>query len=229
MPTPAAEDYLMAIYALRSEGQRVIGARLAEVLKVKPSTVTAAVRRLQRDGQVTLHSGKTIAFTDQGQKNMEGLIRRHRLAERWLADVLGIGWHECHEEAHRLEHALSDRVADRLSRALGNPSTCPHGSPIPGNPTPRSADKLLLLSDVSPGQEVTVERVSELMEFRPEFLKYLDDHGLRPGVSVRVTNVEAVSGLLLLQLKGRRATVSREIADRVWVRQLARRHSSANP
>ncbi len=223
MPSPAAEDYLMAIYALRSEGQRVIGARLAEVLNVKPSSVTAAVRRLQRDGQVTVQSGKTIAFTDQGQKHMEGLIRRHRLAERWLADVLGIGWHECHEEAHRLEHALTARVADRLSRSLGNPSTCPHGSPIPGNPTLRSTGKLLLLSDVSPGEEVTVERVSELMEFRPEFLKYLDDHGLRPGVFVRVADVEAVSGLQMLRLKGKRATVSRDIAEKVWVRPLVRR------
>ena len=113
-PTPTVEDYLHAIYSLQGEGEEVFSARLARRMRVAPPTAWATVRRMLRDGLVTLDRKKTIHLTEKGQRLAENIVRRHRLAERFLTDILGLGWADCHEEAHLFEHALTPRLEQRI-------------------------------------------------------------------------------------------------------------------
>src|SRR5215472_4220878 len=122
------EDYVLAIYRTQAAGEHVLGARLAEQLGVSPPTVTEMLGRLRREGLVA--AGRPVRLTEAGLGLARTLVSRHRLAERFLVDVLGLGWEEVHEEAHRLEHAMSARVTERLAEFLGHPTTCPHGHPI---------------------------------------------------------------------------------------------------
>ncbi|MEW5815619.1 MAG: metal-dependent transcriptional regulator [Spirochaetota bacterium] len=220
MSTPTTDDYLVAVYTLESEGQDVIGARLAELLGVKPSTVTVTIQRMIRDGLVVLLPGKRISPTEKGRRQVESLIRRHRLLERWLTDVLGIAWHQCHQDAHRLEHAINDLIANRLSVSMGNPATCPHGNPIPGNSSKSVAGTSLLLSASPLGQKMVIDRISEMSEYIPDLLEYLSAHGLQPGTSLRIKRVETPGELIIIDLCGKEMAVSKRIAEKIWV-QLA--------
>src|SRR5205085_2245928 len=123
------------------DGYTVIAARLAERLNVSPPTVTATLQRMQRDGLIEHGPRKEILLTDEGRQAAEDIVRRHALAERLLTDLLKMPWHESHEEAHGVEHALSPNIEARLLQALGNPSTCPPGNPIP-SPGPLAPDEL---------------------------------------------------------------------------------------
>ncbi len=131
-PSPTVEDYLQAIYSLEGEGETVISARLARRMRVTPPTAWATVQRMVRDGRVELDAKKVVRLTEAGRAAAEDIVRRHRLSERFLTDILGLGWAEAHEEAHRFEHAMSSRLEERILALLGNPTHCPHGSPIPG-------------------------------------------------------------------------------------------------
>ena len=131
-PTAKVDDYLQAIYSLDGEGETVFSARLARRMSVTPPTAWATVRRMARDGLVSLDGKKVITLTKKGHELAEDITRRHRLAERFLVDVMGLGWAEAHEEAHTFEHAITPRLEKRIFELAGNPKTCPHGSPIPG-------------------------------------------------------------------------------------------------
>ena len=128
---PPLEEYLEAIWELEEEGVQVIQARLAEHLGHSAPSVSEMVRRLRTDGYVAL-DGRSLSLTDKGRTRAVSVVRKHRLAERLLTDVIGIPWHKTHEEACRWEHVISDEVEERLVVLLGNPATCPHGNPIPG-------------------------------------------------------------------------------------------------
>src|SRR5688500_10722641 len=128
---PPLEEYLEAIHELEEEGVQVIQARLAERLGHSAPSVSETMRRLKDDGYVTL-SNRTISFTEKGRQRAESVVRKHRLAERLLTDVIGLEWHKAHLEACRWEHVISDEVEERLVALLENPQTCPHGNPIPG-------------------------------------------------------------------------------------------------
>jgi len=132
MPTQAVEEYLESIYKLNLRGGRVIAARLAEDLSVSAPTATEMLRRLRDAGYVRMGAEKEITLTDAGVAAAEVLVRRHRLSERLLTDILGMPWSRAHEEACKFEHVISPEVEARLARVLDNPSTCPHGNPIPG-------------------------------------------------------------------------------------------------
>ena len=148
--------YLEAIYYIRAEGESVRSARLADWLSVSRPTVTAALRRMSRDGMVRLNRRKEIELTGRGEGAAEAIVRRHRIVERWLTDAMGLDWVTADKEAERLEHALSDLVAERLYRALGKPTSCPHGNPIPGYSTMRANE--LRLSALKPGETATITR-----------------------------------------------------------------------
>ncbi|MBI2887037.1 MAG: metal-dependent transcriptional regulator [Chloroflexi bacterium] len=185
------DEYLEAVYILEVEGISVIGARVADLLGVRAPSVTEALRRLEQRGMVVMDDHRTIVLTPQGWERAEGLIRRHRLAERWLTDVLALDWADADVEAHRLEHAFSQEVADRLSAMMGHPRTCPHGNPIPGNwPSPGFCG--LSLDQVAPGEAVEVERLLEHAEVDQKLLKYLWQHQILPGTLV--TMVEQLPG-----------------------------------
>src|SRR5207249_10686447 len=140
--TPAIQDYLGAIYDLAGSDKPVIGARLARHMHISAPSITEALRRMQREGYVTVASKKESRLTAKGLDIARTMARRHRLIERWLTDVLGLDWSRAHDEAHRLEHALSPVVEERLATLLGMPSTCPHSNPIPGIPQPTELDPI---------------------------------------------------------------------------------------
>ena len=130
---PPLEEYLEAIAELEEEGIAVIQARLAERLEHTPASVSEMIHRLRDEGYINI-DGRAITLTDDGRSRAESVVRKHRLAERLLTDIIGLPWSQVHLEACRWEHVISDQVEERLVALLGNPTTCPHGNPIPGTP-----------------------------------------------------------------------------------------------
>lgn len=217
VPTSSVvEDYLLAIYSMASEGKPVIAARLAETLGVTPPTVTATVRRLSREGLVEAGGRREISLTERGLKQAEFMVRRHHLAERFLADVLRVPWHRVHEEAHQLEHGISPDVERRLAAWLGEPATCPHGNPIPGHT--QQAD-LVPLDSLPAGSEAVVERILEHAEDDSAFLEFLDRHQLRPGARLRVVRTESFNQTVRIQVNGQEVALGANAAHNLWVRQ----------
>ncbi len=194
---PPVEEYLETIQALTEEGVPVIQARIAERLGRSAPSVSEMLDRLTIDGYLT-RSGRVIELTQEGRTLADSVIRKHRLAERLLVDIIGLPWHKAHVEAGRWEHVISDEVELRLVALLGNPSTCPHGNPIPGAP---AVDDVLqvALSDVSPGSTVRLRRITEEVELDMVALEYLDSHGLVPGTMAEVRD-RAPDGTVTLQL-----------------------------
>lgn len=201
---------------LADEGQTVIGARLSEILHVSRPTVTATLKRLMRDGLLKFGSRKELLLTAQGRQTAERLMRRHRLVERWLTDVLGMGWAQADAEAHRLEHALSLEVEERLNKHLGYPSTCPHGNRIPGNPPPPDQD-WKPLTDKKPRDRFVIQRVAEPVENAADVLRFVEERGLMPGVTVTCVDREPHDGTLTLQVGQRIVSVSHYIASNIYV------------
>ena len=128
--TVAEEEYLQSLFWLQEAGLPMTGANVARAMQLSPPTVHEMVGRLERDGYITRDKDRTIAFTDERREHAEGIVRRHRLIERFLTDVLGVPWDEVHEEAERLEHAMSPVLEERMLAAIGDAKTCPHGHPI---------------------------------------------------------------------------------------------------
>lgn len=214
MPTqasPATEEYLQAVYTLADEGGQVISARLAEFLGISPAAVSEMVHRLERDGLVRLDERKEVRFTERGYTAASSIVRRHRLAERMLVDLLGYEWWKTHEEAERIEHAMSPEMEERLVRVLGDPQTCPHGNPMPGTtPTPTRP-----LERLSVGERARVERIPDQFEHEPGFLEYLDTQGVRPGVTLEM--IEQRPGLLRVGVDGTTRSVRPDCGQKVWV------------
>jgi DtxR family Mn-dependent transcriptional regulator len=193
---PPLEEYLEAIHELEEEGTLVIQARLAERLGHSAPAISEMVRRLREEGYVEI-DGRAVHLTDSGRSLAESVVRKHRLAERLLTDIIGLPWHRSHLEACRWEHVISDEVEARLVKLLGNPTTCPHGNPIPG--TRQSTQALTMLSDAKGGDHVRLERVTEQVEIDSASLEYLSDHGFVPGTEATVSS-RAPDGTLTLDL-----------------------------
>lgn len=212
MPTAALEEYLEAIYKLAKDGP-VRPSRVAERMSVSGPTVTATLRRLAARGLV-VRKGTTIVLTPEGTLRALEIVRRHRLAETFLVQTLGLDWNAAHEEACRLEHALSERVLEALETFLGNPGSCPHGHPIPGADGSVVDVAGLPLSEVDAGAAASVLFVAEENE---DILAYLGELGLKPGARVRVVEAAPFQGPLTLEVGGVRRAVAREVARLVAV------------
>lgn len=217
-PTTTVEDYLQCIYSLEGEGDTVISARLARRMRVTPPTAWATVRRMVRDDLVTLDSKKVIHLTPKGRELAEDITKRHRLAERFLCDVLGLGWAEAHEEAHIFEHAITPRLEPRIFALAGNPTTCPHGSPIPGTGDKLASD-LLPLSTLTAGEYATVEFISEELEDDLELLRYLERGQIVPGSRIRMVEVAPYTGVVILERDGSQVPLGLPIAAKIRVRR----------
>src|SRR5215472_305543 len=176
------EEYLETIYNLSMENEIVIGARLAERFHVAPPSVTEMLKRLVRDGYIEMNSKRQVTLTEPGYQAAEAVLRRHRLTERFLVDMLGMQWHEVHEEACRLEHFISGAVENRVFASLNNPTTCPHGNPIPGLvPNARSYLKdqhAMRLSTLAVGQTASILLISEVVEDEEALVLYMHEKGL---------------------------------------------------
>lgn len=210
---PPLEEYLEAIWELQEEGTPVIQARLAERLGHAPPSVSEMIGRLRADGFIESEK-RALRLTSKGRKRAESVVRKHRLAERLLTDIIGLEWHKTHLEACRWEHVISDDVEARLVVLLGNPSTCPHGNPIPGAPAPKH--HLTALADSKPGDHVRLERVTEQVETDTKSLTYLDTHGFIPGVDAEV-RAKAADGTLTLQLSEGEIALKPALAEQLFV------------
>jgi DtxR family transcriptional regulator, Mn-dependent transcriptional regulator len=226
--TPVVESFCETIYNMAMEGDVVIGARLAERFHVAPPTVTETLKRMVRDGLVEMDARRQVTLTPRGVELAEAVLRRHRLTERFLVDMLGMQWHQVHEEACRLEHHISGAVEARVVASLDHPTTCPHGNPIPGYvPSARTylADHgAIRLLSAQPGVPVTILCVSEVVEDEQELISYLHDRGLTPGIRLILTakpdsdqHSAVTEAQVELDLAGRRLSVPARVAYSLWV------------
>ena len=210
----ASDDYLTAIYRLHhDEGQDVIAVRLADRLGITPPSVAGMLKRLQRDGLVEVDPRKLIHLTPEGVRRAEQMVRRHRLAECLITDVLKVPWWRAYEEAHLLEHGLSDVTEPQLFKALGRPQRSPFGYPIPGAGAPGRLS-MLTLADVAQGETVVIDRVFEEDE---RLLQFFDEEGFRPGEHVLLEAVAPYRGTLTALLNGRSVVLGSQVAERIWV------------
>ena len=206
--TEGEEHYLETIFWLEEAGLPITGANIARAQQVSPPTVHEMVGRLERDGFIERAADKTLAFTGTGREHAESVVRRHRLVERFLTDVMGIPWDEVHEEAERMEHAMSPRLEESMRRAIGDATTCPHGHPIvagarePGVP----------LADVAEGAKVRILRFENEAE---DVLKYLKEAGLYPGLEGTVADPGEEE--ITVESDGERISVTRSVAETVSV------------
>jgi DtxR family Mn-dependent transcriptional regulator len=222
------EEYLETIYNMSAEDEPVIGARLAEKFRVSAPTVTEMLKRLVRDGYVAMDARRVVTLTEAGYQAAEAVLRRHRLTERFLVDMLGMQWHQVHEEACRLEHFISGAVEARVVASLNHPTTCPHGNPIPGLvPSARTYLKdhgALRLASIEPGGSAAILCISEVVEDEEALIHYLHDKELTPGTRLTVlahdssdTAGDEEQEQFRLQVHGRDVCISKGVAAKIWV------------
>ena len=207
--TVAEEEYLQTLFWLEEANLPMTGANIARAMQLSAPTVHEMVVRLERDGYITRARNKLISFTPSGHEHAQGVVRRHRLIERFLTDVLGIAWDEVHEEAERLEHAMSPVLEERMLAAIGDAKTCPHGHPI-GNATRIDG---VPLADVAEGASVTILRFENEAE---DLLHYLKASGIEPGMNGTVTGTSDEE-VTVSHDDGRARTVTFSVAETVSV------------
>jgi DtxR family transcriptional regulator, Mn-dependent transcriptional regulator len=208
--TVAEEEYLQTLFWLQEAGLPMTGANVARAMQLAPPTVHEMIGRLERDGYITRAGDKSISFTDSGQQHAEEIVRRHRLIERFLTDVLGIPWHEVHEEAERLEHAMSPVLEERMLAAIGDAKTCPHGHPIVAGTRIQGVP----LADVAEGASIKVLRFENEAE---ELLHYLKTTGIEPGVEGTIETPGSDGGDVVVRTGERTLTVDGTVAETVSV------------
>jgi DtxR family Mn-dependent transcriptional regulator len=210
---PAFEEYCETIFELREDDVDVIQARIAERLEVSRPAVSEMIRRMEGHGLVDLE-GSVIRLTRDGSALAESVVRRHRLAERFLTDILGLSWADAHQEAGKWEHVISEPVEDAMVRVLGDPTTCPHGNPIPGSHY--HAPDTVALSEIQVGGPFTVSRIPEELEFTPGLLEFLEEASLQPGVSGMVT-ASSPDGTTTVEIDGRHVGIGEFASRRILV------------
>ncbi len=213
---PPVEEYLETMLGLDEEGVPVIQARIAERLGRSAPSVSEMLDRLREEGYVD-REGRRLSLTPSGRALAEKVVRKHRLAERLLVDVIGLEWHKVHREAGRWEHVISDDVEARLVEILGDPATCPHGNPIPGSHTPAPTVATRPLAEVDEGEEVRLLRVSEEVELNLGSLTLLDEGGFIPGVVARIGERDGEGSVQVTAEGGKPIRVSAALSDRLFV------------
>jgi DtxR family Mn-dependent transcriptional regulator len=207
--TVAEEEYLQTLFWLQEAKLPMTGANVARAMQLSAPTVHEMIGRLERDGYITRAADKAISFTDSGLDHAEGVVRRHRLIERFLTDVLGIPWDEVHEEAERLEHAMSPVLEERMLAAIGDAKTCPHGHPIAGG----NRIEGVPLADVQEGAAVTILRFENEAE---DLLHYLRESGIEPGMKGTLTATSDVEVTVTAE-DGHTRSVTFSVAETVSV------------
>ncbi len=214
--TPTVDRYLEAIYYIAGEGETVRPSRLAYWLDVSAPTVSDALRRLERDGWLVIGPDRSVTLTAEGQRVATQLVRRHRVLERWLTDVLGFDWASADVEADRLSSAVSDAVIDRIDESMGLPATCPHGNVIPGRVAPYG--DLVALADLEPRTPGTIRRISEIAEHEArQLLTMLGEHGIAEASEVSVSDAELGPGEIAVRVGGESLVLPIEAARLIWV------------
>jgi len=217
--TRQTEEFLESVYRLQERDGVARTSELARMLKVVPGTVTNTVERLEKKGLVLHETYKGVALTEKGRKIALRTLRRHRLSERLLTDVLSMKWNQVHEAACRLEHGVTEDIAKNIEKTLGWPRTCPHGNPIPtmcGGVIDEGSEPLLGLK---PGQIGVVTRITDEKKSTLEDIERL---GLKPGAHIEVLQMTAAEGPVTARIDRSDQTLSRKIASVIMVKTLHR-------
>lgn len=214
---PALEEYLQVIESLSEEGAPVIQARIAKRLGRSAPSVSAMLDRLSSDGYID-RDGRQISLTERGRTVARSVIRKHRLAERLLVDVIGVPWHLVHVEAGRWEHVISADVEDRIIALLDDPGTCPHGNPIPGSAHERTTtpSEQMSIVDAPLDTKVRFERITEELELEQDALRYLGDAGFVPG-TVATVRSHGPDATVVLELEQRTIALGPGLGRKVFV------------
>ena len=216
MTTPlidATEMYLRTVWELEEEGITPIRARLVDRLGLSAPAVSETVARLEAEGLMHVSDDRTLELSEHGRSLAMSVMRKHRLAELLLTDVIGLEWEQVHNEACRWEHVISDAVEQRLIALLDNPSTCPHGNPIPGSAA-APEQPLQTMAEAAGSGRVKLARISEKLQSDVTAMRFLRTHGLRPGAT---TTLRASAGGVLADVDGEAVEVPRSTAAHVYV------------
>ncbi|MFV1990848.1 MAG: iron dependent repressor, metal binding and dimerization domain protein [Acidimicrobiales bacterium] len=212
---PAIEEYTEAIFELKEDKVDVIQARIAERLEVSRPAVSEMIHRLESEGLVVIEGG-LIELTESGREIAVRTVRRHRLAERFLTDMLGLSWAAAHLEAGKWEHVISPEVEEAMFEALGQPTTCPHGNPIPDSGY--SPPDTIALQDLEVGDEFVVSRIPEKLEFAPGVLTFLEESRVMPGLRGKVVAL-APDGTVTVEVQGKSTGLGSFVSSEILVRQ----------
>jgi DtxR family Mn-dependent transcriptional regulator len=211
----ATEMYLRTVYELEEEGITPIRARLVERLGLSAPAVSETVARLEQEGLLTVAGNRTLELSDHGRELARSVMRKHRLAERLLTDVIGLEFEQVHVEACRWEHVISDRVEERLVELLHSPSTDPHGNPIPGlGPEPRASEVQTMTEAAKRGAGATVTRISEKLQVDVDAMRFLAEHELWPGTAV---GLAIEGGAIVARVGDVEVAIPADTADLVYV------------
>jgi len=212
---PAFEEYTETIFELAEDGVDVIQARIAERLGVSRPAVSEMIRRMERCGLVEMGAQSRISLTAEGRALAVTVVRRHRLAERFLTDMLHLSWAAAHQEAGRWEHVISPVVEDALVRVLQDPHTCPHGNPIPGSDY-EPDETARALAELAVDEQFTVRRIPEELEFQPGQLVFLEHAGLMPGRTGTLLSI-APDGTTTVSMGGKAVGIGGFVSERIIV------------
>jgi DtxR family Mn-dependent transcriptional regulator len=214
--TAVVEEYLEAIYRLQERGGVARTSDMVEALGVAPGTITNTVERLEKEGYITHEPYRGVKLTERGLKIALQVVRRHRLSERLLTDILHVKWDKAHDAACRLEHGITDEIMKPLEKALRHPKTCPHGNPIPTKCGGVIEDKSYPLSALNEQEQGTIVKITEE---KSEILHYLNTLGLVPGASIQVKEKAPFDGPVTLKVDGNSHALSRAMASIIRVKR----------
>lgn len=222
----STENYLLSIFRLHEQQPRLSLTQLADHLRMLPRaeglgtslpSVSAMIRRMAREGLVRSDQKTGVVLTPEGRQSAESIVRRHRLAERMVVDILNVDLAKAHEEAHRLEHAISPELEEKIVAKLGNPKTCPFGHPVPGSGYTSPEDAISLDQAVS-GKELVIDRIPEDDQ---ALLEYLVENRVIPGETVVIQEAAASRGVITLVCNDNPVAFSYEIGSKIWARAAA--------
>jgi DtxR family transcriptional regulator, Mn-dependent transcriptional regulator len=213
---PASKEYLEAVYELGEEGRRAFQARISKRLGLAPATVSEGIKRLVADGYVTVKPSRDLVLTEEGRTIAETLVRRHRLAERMITDILGLPWHLCHDQAEDWEKVMTPQIEEAILDKLEGDYTCPHGNPIPGTTSAVPWAALKPVATMEVGESGRLTRLLEDIELDHDVLLYLERHGLMPGRDLTLVEV-APDGTRTLSVGGAHVALGERLADNLWI------------
>jgi len=215
--TSAAEEYLEMIYRLQEKGGVATTSDLVKSLKVAPGTVTNTIARLEKESLVIHEPYRGVKLTEKGRRIALRTIRKHRLSERLLTDLLNVEWEKVHEEACRLEHSISDEIAKKIEKALGHPKTCPHGNPIPTECGGIIEEKSIPLSEFNVGEKGVIAKITDE---RREMLEYLNSLKVRPNKIIEIIDRAPFGSPITVKIEGKTCALSQEIASLIEIRKI---------
>lgn len=214
--TEVVEEYLEAIYKLQEKSKTAKTSELVKWLQVAPGTITNTVERLEKEGLITHMPYKGVKLTRKGKKIALHVIRRHRLSERLLTDILQVEWSEAHNVACKFEHCFSNHVIKKLEKALGYPKTCPHGNPIPTKDGSLSEEKSQSLTSLNKKERGIIVKITEE---NPDMLRYLEKMRLFPGTPVEVVDKAPFNGPIIIRENEKMHAISRDVASTIQVKR----------